>query len=76
MTISMHFAFWAAIVFATLAASYATFGLASLPPDLTAAEASDARGFAMFFYFLAAVSAALAVLAWLVMKGKFGEYDL
>jgi hypothetical protein len=75
MKITMQFAFWAAIAFATLTASYATFGLASLPPDLSAAETSDARGFAMFFYFLAAVSVAIALLAYLIMKGKFGEYE-
>ena len=75
MKISAHFSFYAGLVFAVIATSYATFGLASIHVDMSAAEVSDAHGFAMFWYFLGAVSAAMAFVSWLMLKGKFGELD-
>ena len=75
MKISAQFSFYAGLVFAVLAASYATFGLASIHPDMTAAQVSVAHGFAMFFYFLAAVCAAMAFVSWLMLKGRFGQLD-
>jgi hypothetical protein len=75
MKISARFSFYLGLVFAILAASYATFGLASIHPEMTAAQVDDAKGFAMFFYFLGAIGAAMAWVSHLMLKGRFGSLD-
>jgi hypothetical protein len=75
MKFSAQFSFYAGLVFAVLAASYATYGLASIHPDMSAAEVSDAKGFAFFFYFLGSIGALLALVSWLTLRGRLGPLD-
>ena len=75
MRISAHFSLWAGIAFTLLALGYAVYILFSVHPDMTAAELSDARGYAAFWSFLGVISAIMALVSWLMLKGTFGSLD-
>ncbi len=75
MKISAQFSFWAGLLFMVIAFSYATWGLSQIHPDMTPVEVGDAHGFAMFWYFLGAVSGLMALVSWLMLKGKLGAID-
>jgi hypothetical protein len=73
--ISAHFSLWAGLAFALFSIAYATYGLISIDADMSPVDRADAHGFAMFWLFLAAVGATMAVVSWLMLKGKFGPLD-
>jgi len=58
----------AAIVFALICIGVAITGFASLGDITDPREVADAKGFAMFWAFLASVAIGLAVLAWWVAR--------
>jgi uncharacterized membrane protein YhaH (DUF805 family) len=72
MKISALFSFWMGILFTLLALAMALSNLTS--GDATAADAdvSAARGYAVFWFFLAAFGLVMVVVSWLMMKGKLG----
>ena len=41
-----------------------------LDAGMTEVERADGRGFAMFFLFMGAIGAAMALVSWLMLRGK------
>ena len=75
MKISAHFSLWGGLVFALLAFAYAIYGLVSVTPDLGEADRTAAHGYAMFWFFLGGVGAVMALVSWLMLRGRFGPLD-
>jgi hypothetical protein len=75
LKISAQFSFWAGLVFAVVCGAYGFYGLSTLDADVSAQEHSDVVGFALFWLFLAAVGAAMAIVSRLILQGRFGKSD-
>ena len=75
MKISAHFSFWAGLVFAVVCGAYAFYGLSTLDAGLSEQQRSDGIGFALFWLFLAAVGAAMAIVSRLMLQGRIGKSD-
>jgi hypothetical protein len=70
LKVTAHFAFWGGIVFAIVCGAYGVYGLSMLDPAMTEVERADGRGFALFFLFMGAIGAAMALVSWLMLRGK------
>jgi len=75
MKITAHVSFWGALVFAVLCIAYAGFGFSSIDASMSDALREDARGYAWFWMFLGGIGAVIAVISWLMLRGKFGALD-
>ena len=76
MKISAKFTFFAGIVFALFAFTYALVGGFSTDAGVSATELADARGYIFFWAFLGCFGVLMAVLSWLIIKGRLGgEHD-
>jgi hypothetical protein len=65
----------AGVVFALVCLAVAVTGFTALRDISDPVQAADSRGFAWFWTFLAAVSAAFAGLAWWVLRGQGSAED-
>jgi uncharacterized membrane protein YhaH (DUF805 family) len=72
MKISALFSFWMGILFTLLALAMALSNMTSGDASSPDAEVAAARGYAMFWFFLAAFGLVMVVVSWLMMKGKLG----
>ena len=70
MKISAQISFWGSIVFALVALYVAWSGFSSLDGITDPQTLSDARGFAWFWLFLAAVGAATGAASWWMMRNN------
>ena len=70
MNISAKLAVIIAALFAAACGAVAITGFASLGDITDPAQLSDARGFAWFWTFLAAVGIAFGVVSWWIMRGE------
>ena len=75
MKISAQFSFWAAVVFAVVCGAYGLYGLSTLDANVSAEQRSDVVGFALFWLFLAAVGATMAIVSRLILQGRIGKSD-
>lgn len=75
MKFSLQATIWAGIVFAMACLAVAVTGFNSVADIADAAQQADARGFAWFWMFLAAVCGGLAALAWWMVRGMGREPD-
>jgi hypothetical protein len=75
MKISAHFSLWAGVAFALFASAYGLYGLYSVNSGMGAVDLADAHGFAMFWFFLAAIGAVMAGVSWAMLRGRFGRLD-
>lgn len=76
MRISAHFSLWMGIVFTLLALGMAVSNFFAGDASARAAEAADAaRGYAIFWFFLAAIGGVTVVVSWLMLSGKMGGVD-
>lgn len=73
MTISAKLAALFSIVFATACLGFAITGFTSLGDITDPQQASDARGFAWFWSFLAGVGVVSGLLSWWMAHTKGGE---
>jgi hypothetical protein len=64
MKVTAQFAMWASIVFAILCGSVGLNGLSKIDAMADEAGRADARGYALFWLFLAAVAVASALASW------------
>jgi hypothetical protein len=62
-------------VFAVLCGGYGLFGLSMIDASMSDAERADGRGYALFFLFMAAIGAVMAVVSWLMLRGKIHVPD-
>jgi hypothetical protein len=65
----------AAAIFAVICLGVAITGFASLGDITDPRQVADAKGFAMFWAFLASVAIGLAVLAWWVARNHKEDED-
>ena len=72
MKISAQFSFWAGIVFTLIALAVVTTILVGMEADASEADIAMARGYAMFWLFLAAFGAVMVAVSWLMLTGKLG----
>ena len=63
---------WMALLFAVLCGAYGVNGMIASGALAEGAVRDDARGFAWFWLFLAGVGVVLAVVSWLMARGKLG----
>jgi hypothetical protein len=75
LKVTAQFSFWAGLVFAVACGSYGLYGLSTLGSGLSDVERSDALGFSLFFLFLAAVGASMALVSRLILTGRLGKLD-
>lgn len=75
MRLSLHLLFWLSLVFAGACIAYAGFGFSSIDVTADPQMVEDSRGYAWFWFFLGSIGAAMAAVAWLMIKGKLGEID-
>jgi hypothetical protein len=68
-------AFWGSLVFGLICLGVGVHGLWSLEGISDEAVRSDARGFAWFWLFLAAVTLLIGLLSGLMAKGKLGSLE-
>jgi hypothetical protein len=68
-------AFWGSLVFGLICLGVGVHGLLSLEGISDEAVRSDARGFAWFWLFLAAVTLLIGLLSGLMAKGKLGSLE-
>lgn len=73
MKISAQFSLWAAIIFAVLCLGYGLNGLWHISELSDETARSDARGFAMFWLFLGAISVVAAIVSWWMVKNDPGD---
>jgi hypothetical protein len=72
MKISAFFSFWMGIVFTLLTLGMAISNLMAGSAHDDASTLADARGYAMFWFFLAGFGLVMIVVSWLMMKGRLG----
>ncbi len=72
MRITAHMSFWMGIVFIVLALTMALLNATGGDADATAAELADARGYAIFWFFLTGFGVVMVVVSWLILKGRLG----
>ena len=72
MRISAQFSFWAGIVFTVIALTVVATVLIGIEADAPEADIAMARGYAMFWLFLAAFGAVMVAVSWLMLAGKLG----
>jgi len=70
MKISAHVAMWGAVVFTALCIGFAWTGFSSLDSITDPQARSDARGFAWFWLFLAAIAFGSGVVSWWILKSE------
>jgi len=75
MTISAKLAAFFSIVFATVCLGFAITGFTSLGDITDLQQASDARGFAWFWSFLAGVGVVSGLLSWWMAHPKAEHED-
>jgi hypothetical protein len=73
--LSLQLLFWLSLVFAGACIAYAGFGFSSIDVNADPQLVEDGRGYAWFWFFLGGIGAVMAVLSWLMIKGKLGEID-
>jgi hypothetical protein len=76
MKLSLQLLFWLSLVFAGACIAYAGFGFSSIDAGADAQIVADSRGYAWFWLFLGSIGIVLAVVSWLMTKGKLGGTDL
>jgi len=72
MKISAQISFWMGIAFTLLALGMALSNLSGADASAPEADVAAARGYAMFWFFLATFGAVMVVVSWLMLKGKMG----
>lgn len=75
MKISAKFAAFFSIVFATICLGFAITGFTSLGEITDPVQASDARGYAWFWSFLAGVGIVFGLLSWWMVRTQTDEED-
>ena len=75
MKLSLQTTIWAGIIFAIACLAVAVTGFNSLGEIADPVQQADARGFAWFWMFLAAICAGLSALAWWMVRGMAREPD-
>ena len=75
MKFSLQATIWAGVIIAIVCLAIAVTGFNSLGDIADPAQQSSARGFAWFWMFLAAICAALAALAWWMVRGMGRDSD-
>jgi hypothetical protein len=75
MKITAYMALWGALVFGLVCLGFGLHGLWGLDGVADEAVRSDARGFAWFWLFLAAIALLIGVLSILMVRGKLGELE-
>ena len=68
MKFSARFSLWGSAIFAVFCLGYAFSGFSSLDAMADDATRVDARGFAFFWLFLAAVAIVIGIASWWMMK--------
>ena len=76
MKISAKIAALFSIVFATVCLGFAIAGFTSLRDITDPAQASDARGFAWFWSFLASVGVVFGLLSWWMARRHGDQEDV
>jgi hypothetical protein len=75
MKVTAIMAFWGALVFGLVCLGVGMHGLWALDTITDEALRSDARGFAWFWLFLAAIGLLIGLLSGLMAKGKLGNLE-
>ena len=70
MNISLRMAMMMSAIFGALSLGFAVYGFVSLGDIADPTQASDARGFVMFWAFLGSIAIALGVLAWWIERAQ------
>ncbi len=72
MKITAYMSFWMGIVFVALTLTMAFLNISGGDAGASEAELSDARGYALFWFFLTAFGIVMVVVSWLILKGRLG----
>ena len=75
MKLTAQMSFWGSLLFGLLCLGTGVHGLWSLSGITDETVRADAQGFSWFWLFIAAVMLLIAVLSWLMAKGKLGAMD-
>lgn len=75
MKFSLQATIWAGTIFAIACIAIAITGFNSVADIADPVQRADARGFAWFWLFLAAICAGLSAAAWWMVRGMAGESD-
>jgi hypothetical protein len=70
MNISLRMAMVMAVIFGAVSLTFAITAFMGLGDIADPTQAADARGFALFWTFLATVAIVLGVLAWWIERGQ------
>ena len=75
MNVSLRMAMIMATIFGGISLAFAITGFLGIGDIADPTEASDARGFALFWTFLATVAIGLGALAWWIERRERGSHD-
>lgn len=75
MKLSAQLVFWLSLVFAGVCIAYAGFGFSSIDAAADPQVVADSRGYAWFWLFLGGIGVFMAVVSWLMAKGRLGGTD-
>jgi hypothetical protein len=75
MKLSAELVLWLSLVFAGVCIAYAGFGFSSIDAGADPQVTADSRGYAWFWLFLGAIGLMMAVVSWLMTKGRLGGDD-
>ena len=75
MNISLRMAMMMSAIFGALCTGFAVYGFVSLGDITDPTQASDARGFVLFWAFLGTIAIALGVLAWWIERAQRKESE-
>jgi hypothetical protein len=70
MKLSAQMTFWMSLAFATFCIVYGVDGYLSAQDMAAGAERDDANGYVWFWLFLGTIGIILAVVSWLMVKGR------
>lgn len=73
MKLSAQLVLWLSLAFAAVCIAYAGFGFSSIDVGADPQVAADSRGYAWFWLFLGGIGLAMAVVSWLMAKGRLGR---
>ena len=70
MNISLRMAMLMSAIFGAVSIAYAIYGFVSLGDIADPAQASEARGFVLFWVFLGSIAIVLGALAWWIERAQ------